>query len=248
MIIQGKNYHKSLFVNSVNSITGNTYSAISNYQQYFQLREDNLLLAEENTRLKALTPIAVRKLNDRYIVIDDSLYQQKYTYRRANVVRNSISKRNNYVVINLGAKDGVMEDMGIITDNGIVGMVVQVSDHYAKAISFLHQNTNIACKIKRNNASGTLVWQEGNHRMARLENLPLTTNVLKGDTVMTNGFSFIYPKGILMGEVASVDKNQETQQLDIRVKLSLDYNSLNHVYVVENLDKKELETINQEEL
>ena len=163
IIIQGKNYHRSLFINSVNSLTGNTYTAISNYRQYFQLREDNVKLAQENADLLNSAPQSVRKLNDNYLLIDDTLYKQKYVYRNAQVVSNSIDREDNFVVINLGKMDGVEEDMGSITNQGVIGMIVQVSNHYAKAISFLHSDSRISCKIKRNDASGELHWMADNH-------------------------------------------------------------------------------------
>lgn len=240
IIVQGKNYHRSLFINSVNSVTGDTYTAISNYRQYFQLREDNIELAQENARLLNITRTAVRKLNDRYLLIEDTLYKQRYTYRNAQVVSNSIDKEDNYVIINLGEKDGVMEDMGIITTKGVIGIVVQVSDHYSKAISFLHSDSRVSCKIKRNDASGELHWMADNHLKAKVLDLPLTTRVFKGDTIITSGYSSIYPKGILLGVVTEVSQNQSTQMLDVRVDLTQDFNALNHVFVVENLEKTEL--------
>ena len=247
IIIQGKNYHRSLFINSVNSVTGNTYTAISNYRQYFKLREDNVLLAEENAKLLNITPTAVRKLNDRYLLIEDTLYKQRYVYRNAQVVSNSIDREDNFVVINLGKKDGVMEDMGIITPKGVIGIVVQVSDHYSKAISFLHSDSRVSCKIKRNDASGELHWMADNHLKAKVLDLPLTTRVYKGDTIITSGYSSIYPKGIILGIVENVSQNQSTQMLDVWVDLTQDFNALNHVFVVENLEKTELTLLREGE-
>lgn len=243
VIFQGKNYHRSIFINSVNDITGGTYSLINNYQQYFKLKDDNLSLARENADLRAILPASIQKVNAEYLLVSDSLYKQKYLFRNAQVIDNSINKKDNFFVLNLGAKDGMLEEMGVMTNNGIVGMIVQVSDHYSKAISFLNSNTRVSCKIKRNDAVGILYWDGLNSKSAVLEDLPLTTEVLAGDTVMTSGYSSIYPKGIVVGVVKKVDENLEKQLLDIKIELALDYNTINHVYVIENLYKDELEEL-----
>jgi len=241
VIFQGKNYHRSIFINSLNDFTGGTYSMISNYQQYFNLKEDNLSLSMQNADLLAVAPSSIQKVNSEYILASDSLYRQKYVFRNAQVIDNSINKKNNFFVLNLGANDGMMAEMGVITGNGVVGMIVQVSDHFSKAISFLNSDTRVSCKVKRNDAVGILYWDGLDSKSAVLEDLPLTTQILEGDTIMTSGYSSIYPKGIIVGVVTSVKENFEKQMLDIHIDLSLDYNTINHVYVVENLYKEELQ-------
>ena len=243
VIFQGKNYHRSLFINSINDLTGGTYSLISDYQLYLKLKDHNLLLAGQNANFQSLMPSSVQKVNQEYLMIADTLYRQKYQYMQAEVVDNSIHKKDNYFVMNLGAKDGLMEEMGVVTKDGVVGMVVQVSDHYSKAISFLNSNSRVSCKVKRNNAAGILYWHGLNSKSALLEDLPLTSEILVGDTVMTSGYSSIYPKGIVVGVVNEVREDFSKQMLQISVNLTLDYNNLYHVYVIQNLDKKELESI-----
>jgi rod shape-determining protein MreC len=243
VIFQGKNYHRSVFINSLNDFTGGTYSLISNYKQYFKLKEDNLSLSMENADLLAVIPSSIQKVNSEYILASDSLYRQKYVFRNAQVIDNSINKKDNFFVLNLGANDGMIPEMGVITSNGVVGMIVEVSDHFSKAISFLNSDTRVSCKVKRNDAVGILYWDGFDSKSAVLQDLPLTTEILVGDTVMTSGYSSIYPKGIIVGVVKGVKENFEKQMLDIHIDLSLDYNTINHVYVVENLYKEELQNL-----
>ncbi|MFT6747456.1 MAG: rod shape-determining protein MreC [Glaciecola sp.] len=243
VIFQGKNYHRSVFINSINSVTGGTFSLISDYKQYFKLKDDNLSLAMENADLMAVLPSSIQIVNAEYLVVSDSLYRQKYMFRCAQVVDNSVNKKDNFFVLNLGYKDGMMEEMGVVTGNGVVGMIVQVSAHYSKAISFLNSNTRVSCKVKRNDAAGILYWDGINSKSALLEDLPLTTEIVVGDTVMTSGYSSIYPKGIMVGIINEVTEDAEKQMLDIKIALTLDYNTLNHVYVIEYLDKDELKEL-----
>lgn len=243
MIFQGKNYHKSLFINSVNGLTGNTYSAISDYEQYLSLKQANDMLSQENARLKNSLPNSIQRVNNEYLLVSDTLYRQKYLYREALVVYNSVVKKDNYLILNLGSKDGIMEDMGIVTATGVVGRVVEVSDHYAKVMSFLNSKSTISCWIKRNKASGYLVWDHLNSKSAKFTELPLTTEVKVGDTVITSGYSSIYPKGIELGVISRVEDDLEQQMLSVQVDLNLDYNTLYHVCVVENLEKEELKEL-----
>jgi rod shape-determining protein MreC len=240
VVFQGKNYHRSIFINSINDLTGGTYALVSNYKQFFQLKDNNLTLAKANADLLALLPTSIQKINQEYVLVSDSLYRQKYLFRHAQVINNSVNKKDNFFIMNLGSNDGMMKEMGVVTSSGVVGMIVQVSNHYSKGISFLNSNSRVSCKIKRNDAAGILYWNGVDSKSSIIEDLPLTSEVLVGDTVMTSGYSSVYPKGIVVGVVQQVVENVEKQMLDIEVELTIDYNAINHVYVVENLDKEEL--------
>lgn len=246
IIFQGKNYHKSVFINGVNRLTGNTYNALNNYKQYFQLRENNLLLAEENAQLRANQINALERISREYVHVEDTLYRQRYIYRPAQIVHHTINRKDNFLILNLGAMDGIEPDMGIISDSAVVGLVIEVSDHYCKAFSFLNSKSQISCKVKRNNAAGILSWERGDYTTAWVNDLPLTTKVFEGDTILTSGFSAIYPKGIPLGKVLSVNEDQSSQLLKVKVLLFEDFNTLNHVYIVEHLDREEVNTLMKE--
>ena len=243
MIIQGKNYHRSLFISSINDLTGNTYSALNNYRLYFKLKQDNLILAAENAKLKSLAPESLVPINGEYFLVEDSLHRQKYRYRKAKIVHQTVNRRDNFIVVDLGDRDGVTPDMGIVVDSAVVGLIVEVSDHYAKALSFLNSKFQVSARIKRNQAVGILDWKGGEITHAALNDLPLTTKVYVGDTVVTSGFSAVFPKGIPLGVVTTVDENQSTQLLEVKISLFEDYNQMSHVQVVENLDRAEIEQL-----
>ena len=245
-IFQGKNYHRSLFINTVNDATGNTLSIITNYKDYLNLTVENERLNVEISQLRKFDSESITKINSTYTLISDSIYRQTYTYLDAKVITSTINKKNNYILINKGKRDGVNVEMGLITAQGVVGRIVSVSENYAKAMSFLHKDAGMFCKITRTEATGILQWDGSNSEEALLIDLPLTTDVVVGDSVITSGYSFTYPKGIPMGLVKEVKENQSNQMLEVRVKLSLNYNELSQILIVESLDKDELDKLQKD--
>lgn len=244
MIFQYRNYQKSVFVNTANALTGNTYQAIQNFEDYKNLKEVNLALAQENATLRAMVPKTMKLINGGMVLQSDSIYQQQFSYKAAKVIQNSIYKKDNFLTINLGSNDGIQAEMGVITDKGVVGFVTFVSENYATVLSFLNSKSSVSVKIKRNKAAGTLIWDGKNHLNATILDIPLTTNVFVGDTIISSGYSAFYPAGIPMGTVTKINLGQNKQMHQIKVKLAQDFNKLNYVYVVENLVKNELDSLN----
>ena len=246
MVIQGKNYHRNWFIFSANQLSGDTYNQITNLNEYLNLREVNQGLIKENIELRSMMNNSLHRINSSYLMEEDTIYHQKYTYRSARVISNSIYKKNNFITIGLGKRDGIQKEMGVITHDGVVGIVNEVSQNYATIISLLNTQSTVSCKISRNNATGILQWDGIDPEYAKLIDLPLSTKIFKGDTVMTSGFSSVFPSGILQGIVTKVIANKETQMLDITVKLKQNFNQLSHVYVIENLHKTELDTLQKQ--
>lgn len=240
LTIKQKNYQKVAFVNSANSISGETFSMVSGMTSYFNLKNVNQLLAIENARLRGLIPSSLEKINDDYIQIQDTLYHQKYIYRVANVIGNTVTRQSNYITINLGTKDGIEEEMGVISSDGVVGIVKSVSENYATVLSFLHPNSSISCKMKSSGIYGHLQWTKNKIDEAYINGVLITTKVNDGDSVVTSGLSSLFPEGLYLGEISSIENNLETQSKKITVKLNIQFNSLRKVYVVENLYKKEI--------
>ena len=245
LTLQQNNYQRTKFINSANYISGGIYSSINNVEEYLNLREVNTDLQIENAFLRSELVSSLNKINGNYYQLNDTLYSQKYIYRIADVISNSYSSPSNYIVLNMGSNDGIIEEMGVISPSGIVGMVGAVSKNYCTVISFLHPKTVISCKLKSNGVSGLLKWTGGNISKAQIKDIPITTRIKKGDSVLTSGYSSVFPGGVYMGKICSFKKDLETQTQRIIVDLNIDFSSLNKVYVVENLYKTELEELNK---
>lgn len=246
-IFQGKNYHRNAFISSANAVTGNTYQVVHNISSYANLKEVNQRLAEENAELRKVVPSSLQRLNEDFVVVNDSVYRQKYTYRPGEVVNNTIYKKNNFLTINLGKQDGILPEMGVITETGVIGFVGAVSDNFCTVVSFLNSKSNVSVKLKSTGSAGTLYWNAESPNTAIMSDVPLTTPVEVGDTIITSGFSSIYPAGIPMGKVREYGVAKEKQMRMIKVDLFEDFNTLDYVYVVENLLKTEIDELQEKQ-
>lgn len=242
-IIKSNYYQQSVFINSANAISGGIYKTHSNITDYLSLKPINKILAEENAKLWNLQKISFIKTNNKTFLINDTLYQQQYEYTSANVISNSYNRANNYLTLNKGYNQGIREEMGVMTSQGIVGIIKDVSANFSTVTSVLHSKSKISAKIKKNNYIGTIVWEGGDYRIATLKDIPTHVKIFSGDTIVTSGYSLIFPGGILIGTIYTYDVNKGKDFYDIKVRLCTDFNNISYVYVIKSLMKDELEIL-----
>jgi rod shape-determining protein MreC len=163
---------------------------------------------------------------------------RKYTYTQARIINNSVNRQYNYITLNRGKNHGIRPEMAVISSQGIVGMVYSASGNFSTVISVLNRDFRLSAKIKKNNYFGSLSWDGNNPRTAILSEIPYHVNIQKGDTIVTSGYSTIFPEGILVGTVTSFEV-EESNFFRIEVELSVDFNQLNWVYVIRNLLEEE---------
>jgi rod shape-determining protein MreC len=239
-IFNNLNFHKSKFVNSANNITGGLYKTLSDYTEYLHLRSDNNILSNENTRLKNI----IEKANSKSsiidsIVIDSTRYMQKYIYTEAKIINNNYSKPFNFLTINKGKSQKIDKEMAVINSKGIIGITEKTSNNYARVQSILSKNSNINARIKGNTFYGTLKWNGIDYNTVQLHDIERQAPIKIGDTIETGGKSTIFPEGILIGTVLKLNRGN-TADNKIDVKLFNDMSNLRYVYVVKNLDKEEI--------
>ena len=141
--------------------------------------------------------------------------------------------------------------MGVICPTGIVGIILNVSEHYSTVQSLLHSDTRISASIAETNVFGSLVWGEDNYdpQIAKLNDIPNNIKVKKGQHVVTSGFS-LFPHGIPIGRVVAAGINGGQSFLDIKVHLSTNFATLSYVYIVKNslaLEQQALESQNKKD-
>ena len=247
--IQSHYYQRAHFINSANALTGNVYKSVSNVEEYFLLKQENERLQRENEVLRELNKFSTLKMMDEHMIIDDTLYEQQYTYFPAKVINSSIYKKNNYITINKGRLNGVSEDMAVIGPEGVVGSTKDVSDHFATVIPVINTNFRLDVSVQRNNQVGTVSWRndEGlDHLHAQIKDVPITADVLVGDTIVTSGHSRKYPKAVPVGVVTEVEKRESESKLFIVLKLFTDFGEVNGVHVVQNLLRDEWTELEEE--
>ncbi|MFA8433993.1 MAG: rod shape-determining protein MreC [Marinifilaceae bacterium] len=239
LLVRNNNYQKAKFLNSSNALSGGIYNSVSSIGDYLSLARVNEELAKENARLHNLLEESYKLSVDSSFRFVDTLYQQQYVYRWARVINNSVNKQLNYVTINKGSLQGITPEMAVVTDKGIVGMVLSVSQNYSTVISLLNHRLNISAKIRKNNYYGPLSWDGKDYRKVKLSHIPSHVVVSRGDTIVTSGYSSIFPEGKVIGTVSEVKSTTGGNFHDISVDLSIDFRQLSYVQVVGDLLKEE---------
>lgn len=195
----------------------------------------------------ATTAIDVDIAENEEEIVGDSIFN----FIGAKVINNSTNRANNFLTINKGSKDGVAREMGIIGQNGVVGVVKDVSENFATIISLLHRSMRVSAKIKRNNFVGSLRWEGTRPDRAVLNDIPKHVFVQKGDTILTSGYSSFFPQNVMIGVVIDEPRSDQGSNFyKIDVALSTNFNSIQYVYVVDYIRKeeqKELEEKTQNE-
>lgn len=243
LVVQNNYYQKASFVNSSNSISANILQTSTNVEQYFLLKDANEKLAKENADLRSHILTSFDISVNRNYTVNDTVYHQKYSYTSAKVVNVSTNMRNNYLTLNKGEKDGIQNDMAVITSTGIVGQVKDVSENFCTVMSVLHSKVTISSKIKKDGSYGPLTWDGVDFRYATLTDIPTHVRLVKGDTIVTTAFSRTFPENILIGTVESFERPTGKYFYTIKVKLSTDFKKLTYVYIVKNIHKAEQEEL-----
>lgn len=246
-------FYETKFINQSNLIVNGFYRKVQNFNDYFALRTNNEQLVAENAKLyqKSLEfqEYKQEEIRDSIVGSDESKIQKMApTYRvsDARIINNSHNNLRNYLIIDKGATSGIKKDMGIVTDRGPVGMVVDVTDNYACVMSFLNKDASISAKLKNLNIAGQLKWGMKDYRIAYLEDIPRHIKVNKGDLVVTSGYSSYFPINIPIGRVVNVKKDKSYNFSKIEVLLFNDFTKLEYVYAIENIHQEELEKLNKE--
>lgn len=235
--VQSHEYHRSKFLNSSNQITGSVYGTFHSITQYFNLKQENRLLLEENNRLKT------KVFNQKDSIPVDSVLEYKYDLFPSLVYKNSYALPNNYLTLNKGQNDSIKEDYGVITSKGIVGIIDATSKNYSRVLSVLNTNSRVNVKLKKTNYFGTLSWDGKSPEITQLKDIQDLVKLSFGDTVVTSGYSSTFPPNIPVGSVESFDLNDTEDLYIIDVKLFNNMKNLEHVYIIKNTDINELKAL-----
>jgi rod shape-determining protein MreC len=237
LLVQSSNFQRSKLVGLNREVSGYIYSRVDGAREYLSLKQVNEQLALENLKLRnRLDQIAV--LMDSSTVLTQFIEPYRYYYVPSRVIQNSVYKQYNYITLDKGKKDGVFRDMGVISDMGLVGIVYESSSNFSTVIPIINRDFRLSVKIKSNNYAGILQWEGASPLYAILTEIPFHVDIQEGDTIVTSGFSAIFPEGILVGEIESFSLEQGNFY-DIRISLSTDFQSLYHANIIRNYRQEE---------
>lgn len=249
MIVNNQGYQKSIFLSSSNSVVAEMYELSNSVVEFFKLKAANENLSEENTAFKN----QIIKLQNKLASltkdsINDSIHfrippEMEYQFISAKVINNSTNKLQNYITLNKGLVDGIKVDMGVISDEGVVGIIKTVSNRFSVVIPLLNPKIQINCKFIRNNYIGTLVWQGDDYRFGNLTDIARHVEFSLGDSLVTSGFTNTFPAGIPVGTIEDFNIKESDQYYTIKIKLAVNFRTLSHVKVIDYLNYKEQRTL-----
>ncbi|MDE5945245.1 MAG: rod shape-determining protein MreC [Rikenella sp.] len=232
-------YQKAWISGVSNHLRSGIYDKLADVSGYFGLRAENDRLIDEIARLRSR--LASQAYADSLGSVgsgDTVSGLEYYQFQPARVIRNSVSKRENYLTIDRGTLDGVEPKMALVGDAGIVGYVLYCSDHFSVAMSILNKGFKTSGCIKGTDFAGSIYWDGQSHREVILEEIPKYADIQEGDTIVTTTYSYIFPPDQPIGTVESFEMVNGTFY-KVRVRLFVDLARLRHLYVVRYLEQEE---------
>ncbi len=212
--------------------------------RFLNYKVENESLIAENLRLRNEISAYRRHIGNRdSILLSDN---GRYKYLGARIIKNIVNSQHNYLVLDKGEADGIQRGMGVVTPDGVVGVIDNTTRNYCSVISFLNSNQNISVKLTRNGMFGPMSWDGISTSKGILSGIPAYVEVTVGDSVATSGYSTIYPPDIPIGTVTGAEIINGMSQ-NIEIRLFEDFRSLHTVYVVMDRDKNELNRLSEDE-
>lgn len=247
LLFRNNPYQQSVYLTSANSVASTVLEGYSAVTSYFNLKNINEELQQRNAALEMEVVNLKSQLANVKMQIPDTTKVQpvvaQFDYVLAHVISNSVSQPYNYITINRGKADGIVPEMGVVDHNGVVGMVNVVSDHSARVISLLNPHMKLSCKVKHNGFFGSMVWDGKDPEFAMLQELPKQGKYHRGDTIITSGYSAVFPEGIIVGTVESVSKELSDNFVSLKVRLATNFMQLSTVRAIKNKMKVELKLV-----
>ena len=243
LIVNHNHFQRVHFLHTSNVLAGTFFHWSNSILKYFNLSDVNASLALENSQLKErlfYLEGQISLLNSEGHV--SSLDSSKYSLITAKVIQATTNFRKNYLTLDKGASDGLKIGMGVISNQGVVGIVSSVSSHFSVVLPIINDKSRISVQVEGKSHSGTLKWHKSDIRYAVLDEVPLYVLIEIGDKVKTSGYSSVYPEGITVGQVEEVKKKNDNFY-DIKVKLAVDYNNLHFVDVISFIHSEEKDSL-----
>jgi rod shape-determining protein MreC len=231
LIIQYNRVQNEIFWNSSNVYIARLATSTNKMYQYLNIRQVNDSLVRENANLIE-NLIRIDYINTEIPQLDSAFSQ--YSIIPAPICNHTFQLANNHITLCKGRREGIEPNMGVISEKGLVGIVRNVSENYAHVISLLHSQTRISCAVQSRNTHGNLVWKTMDPQTMILESVPKHQYIAIGDTVVTSGYSTIFPKGIKVGRIEKFEVVPGSNSFEITVKLFQNLSSLPYAYVVKN--------------
>jgi len=253
LIVHYNTYHNAVGSAAMNEVTGRINRQYNKIDNYLQLKQTNELLVKDNERLRNLlkqnfeNPDTSNKLVTDSIPYDTLGNRRKWLYQASKVVSNSVTAQNNFVMLGRGAGQQLQKDEGVVDpNNGVVGIVTDVSDNFAVVMSLLHKDSKISGILKNDpTGGGLIIWDGQEPNYLSFTNVRKSAKAKKGDTVITSGITTTFPYGMVIGTIDDIRPDKSTNNYIIKLKSAANFYNLQYVYAIKNYQKDELEKLQE---
>ncbi len=244
LLFRFNHYQQSVFFTSANGAAGKVYEWSGAVTSYFHLKSVNEDLLDRNMLLEQRVAQLEKYLLDQgadSIKLNslDHMAAGDYRIFKANVIKNSLMMADNYITLDAGEEAGIRPDMGVVDANGVVGIVYKTSAHYSLVLPLLNSKSSISCKIVGSDYFGYLKWEGGDSRFAYLKDLPRHAEFNLGDTVVTSGYSAVFPAGVMVGTVDDMQDSHDGLSYLLKIKLATDFGKVSNVRVIARSGQEE---------
>ncbi len=230
------NYNKSqkeIWANSSNMFTGGVNSYVQGVEDFFALQNRNDSLLIENAQLlETIINYRINSKDNSFQAFEDSDSTSNYSLIPSRVCSKTINLRNNYMTLCKGSKDSIQVGMGVLTEDGIAGIISQVSPDFSTVLMILNSESRTSAKIKGKNYFGNLLWRKSNPLIMTLTDVPKHAEIMVGDTIVTSGYSISYPEDVYIGTISDYSLRDGSNSYSIDVQLATDFSKTDYVYVV----------------
>ena len=245
LLFQYNHYQGSIWFTQANTVAGIVHEWEAKALSYLRMPAENAALVQRNIilqrQLDAMRHESTEKTDTS--TLNSRLSTLNYNLIPARIIDNSVRKRDNMIVIDVGSEDGIAPEMGVLSGTGVVGIVSGVTPHHALVMSILNSHSSISCRLRGTEYFGYLKWKGGNPLRAYMDDVPRHAHIKKGDVVETSGFSNVFPAGIFLGKVDEIKNSSDGLAYELEILLSTDIANIRHVNVINNLIKEELDSL-----
>lgn len=241
LLFQYNHYQGSVWFTQANTVAARVHEWESEVLSYLRMPAENAALVRRNIILQQNLDVLRHELA--HARADTPRLGGEWTLIPAQIIDNSVRKRDNMIVINAGADDGVAPEMGVVSGTGVVGIVSAVTSHHALVMSILNRSSSISCRLRGTEYFGYLKWKDGRPLRAYMDDVPRHAHIRKGDVVETSGFSDVFPAGIFLGKVAEIKNSSDGLAYELEILLSTDLANLRHVSVIYSHSKAEIDSL-----
>lgn len=250
LLIQYNKHQRNVWFTAANTVVGTVNAWEQQLINYAFLGTSNKDLTEKNIVLEHQNALLRKQIA---YLKHDTTYQERVLAKQvdtlrllpAKVVTNSVMHRNNFLTINVGACDGVRPEMGVICGTGVIGIVYMVSDHFSLVMSLLNSRSQISCRLRKTAYFGSLTWDGKDPLFAIMNDIPHHSRCKVGDIIETSGFSSVFPPGIYIGRIASIENSEDGQSFQARINLGNDFARVQDVCVIQQELQPEVHALEQ---